>query len=135
MTAVAVGEEMQKAGAPTVRECDCDINRLETEGAPVTNEELLQELEALVVAMEDSLAVIAGTICETSDPRRTLMNLCAGRDAIRANHGANEWRDRLLRSALKISALKARSKAAGDPTLQSLIASVLGEKTASESTH
>lgn len=101
----------------------------------LSNEELLQELEQLVAAMEDSLAIIAGTISETTDPRLTLMNLCAAKEAIEANHGQNDWRDRLLRSALKISALKARSQSSTDPSLQSLISSVLGGQKTSDPTH
>lgn len=99
------------------------------------NEQLLKELELLVQAMEESLAIIAGTISETTDPRRTLMNFVSAKEAIEAHHGVNEWRDRLLRSALKICALKARSQAANDPILQNLISSVLGDRKDGDSMH
>ncbi len=91
----------------------------------MTNEELLIELETLVSAMEDSLAVIAGTIAEVAGPAATLGHLVAGRHGMEVSHGPNEWRDRLLRSAARIVALKARPHAANDPALQDLIARVL----------
>lgn len=101
----------------------------------LTKEESLHDLEQLVAAMEDSLAVIAGTIAESSDPRLILMHLCAGKEAFEKHHGQNDWRDRLLRSALKTCALKARSLSSDDPVLQSLIASVLGGRKTSDQTH
>lgn len=104
---------------------------------------LLHELEQLVMAMEDSLAIIAGTISETSDPAKTLANLVAGAKSVASHHGDNEWRDRLLRSALRLTALKARAQieasarhgAPEDPALRSLIASVLGGRSDEEQTH
>ena len=93
--------------------------------------------------MEDSLAVIAGTISETTDPAKTLANLVAGARSVEAHHGANAWRDRILRSALRLTALKARSQidaaaALGlpdDPALRSLIANVLGGRRDEDQTH
>lgn len=106
-------------------------------------EQLLHELEQLVEAIEDSLAVIAGTISETSDPAMTLANLVAGSKSVQALHGDNAWRERLLRSALKLTALKARSKidaqvAAGhsdDLPLRVLIANVLGGREEDDPMH
>ena len=99
------------------------------------NEQLLKELESLVSAMEESLAIITGTICETSDPAPVLMNLSAAEEAMKTNSGPNEWRDRLLRSSLKIAALKARSAGSNDPALQALISSVLGNRKKTDKTH
>lgn len=101
----------------------------------MNDKEILKELESLVCAMEESLAIITGTISETSDPRLLLMNLCAGHDAAKTNYGTNDWRDRLMRSSLKIAALKARTVAANDPALQTLIASVLGDRKKTDKTH
>jgi len=102
---------------------------------PVNNEALLKELESLVKAMEESLAIIAGTISETSDPVKTFQNILAGEEAQQNIHGPNEWRDRLMRSARKISALKARSAGSTDPALQALITNVLSGKKETDSTH
>ena len=99
------------------------------------DKEILKELESLVCAMEQSLAIITGTISETNDPRQTLRNLIASSDAAKTHHGPNEWRDRLMRSSLKIAALKARTVAANDPALQTLIASVLGDRKKTDKTH
>ena len=101
----------------------------------LTNDELRRELDQLVAAMEESLAVIAGTIAETGDPQQTLMHLCAAKQSIEHHHGPNAWRDRLLRSALKICALKVRSSNPDDPALQSLAATVLGGRQNSDQTH
>ena len=101
----------------------------------MNNEELLKELESLVQAMEESLAIIAGTISETSDPVKTFQNILAGEEAQQNIHGSNEWRDRLLRSARKISALKARPLCSNDPALQALISSVLSGEKETDSTH
>lgn len=101
----------------------------------MNNEDILRELESLVCAVEESLAIITGTISETSDPRQLLMNLCASSAAAKMNYGPNEWRDRLMHSSLKIAALKARSLNLNDPTLQILISTVLGDRKETDKTH
>lgn len=102
----------------------------------MSHEELLQELESLVSAIEDTFAILAGTIAETAPSRGAILkNMIAANDAMNDLHGRNEWRDRLTRSALKIAALKARSHAAKDPELASLISIVLGTKGPDDSTH
>ncbi|HEY4698700.1 MAG TPA: hypothetical protein VIH29_11960 [Gallionella sp.] len=101
----------------------------------MNNEDILKELESLVCATEESLAIITGTISETSDPRRVLMNLCAGIEAAKTNNGQNDWRDRLMRSSLKIAALKARTAGSNDPVLQTLISNVLGDRKKTDQTH
>lgn len=100
----------------------------------MTNEELLKEIESLVCAMEESLAIIMGTISETNDPVKVFLNLLAAEDSFVKQNGQNDCRDRLLKSARKISALKARYDS-NDPALQSLIANVLSGKKKSDSTH
>ena len=60
----------------------------------LTNDELRRELDQLVAAMEESFAVIAGTIAETGDPQQTLMHLYATKQSIEHHHGPNAWRDR-----------------------------------------
>ncbi len=101
----------------------------------MTQEELLQELESLVSAMEESLSIITGAISEISGPKRVLMNLVAASQVMRQTHGLNEWRDRLMRSPLRIAALKARPLAANDPELQTLISSVLGDQKPTDRPH
>lgn len=91
----------------------------------MTNEELLGELESLVEAMEQTLAIISGTIAELRGPPRVLRYMLAQKGAVEQYHGPNEWRDRLMRDMVRIVALKARPFAANDPELQSLIGSVL----------
>lgn len=91
----------------------------------MTNEELLRELESLVEAMEQTLAIISGTVAELRGPDLVLKHMLAAKGATESYHGPNQWRDRLVRDTLRIVALKARPLAADDPELQSLIASVL----------
>ncbi|MFA6015879.1 MAG: hypothetical protein WC742_12515 [Gallionellaceae bacterium] len=100
----------------------------------MNNEELLKELESLVCAMEESLAIITGTISETSDPVKTFQNILAGEEALQKTHGPNEWRDRLMQSARKIAALKARNDL-NDPALQTLISNVLSGRVDSDKSH
>ncbi len=100
----------------------------------MNNEEILRELESLVCAMEESLAIIAGTISETGDPIKTLHSLLAGEEAAVKQFGQNAWRDRLMRSARKIAALKARHDS-NDPALRTLISSVLSGRKDSDQTH
>ena len=101
----------------------------------MTNEELLQELEQLVVALEDSFAVVTGVVAETGDPVATLRQLVAAKDAIGIARGKNGWRDRLLRSSVKIAAMKAAPHAGDDPALQTLIAISLGGDVSPEPMH
>ncbi|MDA8092325.1 MAG: hypothetical protein M0T84_00165 [Betaproteobacteria bacterium] len=96
------------------------------------SKKLLEELNALVNAIEDSFAIIAGTIAEQADPATTLKRILSGTDAMKAMHGQSEWRERLMRSALKIVAMKARPASSNDPELQSLIASVLEAPTSTK---
>lgn len=51
-------EVTQKAGTPDVRECDCDINKLETKGAPLklNNEEVLQAFTDAIGGLALALA-------------------------------------------------------------------------------
>lgn len=91
----------------------------------MNNEELLEELESLVDAMSQSLAVISGSIAEAYPADVVLKSMLAAKGAIEDRHGENAWRDRLLRDMLRIVALKARPAAAGDAELQGLISSVL----------
>lgn len=91
----------------------------------MTNEEILKELESLVTAMEESLAIISGSVAAISEAPLLLKNLLSAKHAIEQQHGENEWRDRLMRSSLRIVALKSRPAAESDPALKSLITSVL----------
>ena len=54
-----------KAGAPDMRECDCDINTLDTKGAPLklTNEEILQ-------AFTDAIGGLAVALGRRIDPKK-----------------------------------------------------------------
>ncbi len=101
----------------------------------MNNEQILKELEALVCAMEESLAIIIGTISETSDASQLLRNLIASSDAANTHYGPSEWRNRLMHSSLKIAALKARNSGSNDSALQTLIASVLGDRKKTDQTH
>lgn len=61
---------MQKAGAPDMRECDCDINTLETKGTPLklTNEEILQ-------AFTDAIGGLAVALGKQVDPAKLAADL------------------------------------------------------------
>ena len=56
---------LEKAGAPDMRECDCDINTLDTKGAPLklTNEEILQ-------AFTDAIGGLAVALGRQIDPKK-----------------------------------------------------------------
>lgn len=88
-------------------------------------EELLEELESLVDAMGQTMAIMAGTLAEVRGPDHVLRQILGAKGAAETYHGPNQWRDRLLRDMVRIVALKARSAAVNDPELQTLIASVL----------
>lgn len=64
--------EIQKAGAPDVRKCDCDINTLETKGTPLklTNEEVMQ-------AFTDALCGMAVALGKQIDPAKLASDLKA----------------------------------------------------------
>lgn len=95
----------------------------------LTHEQLLHELESLVSALTDALAIMAGTIAEaTQQPGATLKHLYSGQEAARTMHGQNEWRDRLLYPALVLVAQKAAPLAASDPSLQTLITTLLAKR-------
>ena len=61
---------MQKVGTPDMRECDCDINTLETKGAPLelTNEEILQ-------AFTDAIGGLAVALGRQIDPKKLAADL------------------------------------------------------------
>lgn len=61
---------MQKAGAPDMRECDCDINTLEMKGTPLelTNEEILQ-------AFTDAIGGLAVALGKQVDAGRLAADL------------------------------------------------------------
>lgn len=91
----------------------------------MTNEELLNELESLVEAMEQVVAITIGTVAETGDPVAVLKHVLSGEQVMSVQYGPNEWRDRLMLSARRMAALKARPHVRGDSALQSLIATLL----------
>lgn len=61
---------LEKAGAPDMRECDCDINTLDTKGAPLklTNEEILQ-------AFTDAIGGLAVALGRQIDPKKLAADL------------------------------------------------------------
>ena len=61
---------MQKVGTPDMRECDCDINTLDTKGAPLklTNEEILQ-------AFTDAIGGLAVALGRQIDPKKLAADL------------------------------------------------------------
>lgn len=87
--------------------------------------EILEELESAIEAMEQSLIIVTGLIAEQTNAGQTLRSLLEAEQAMKRQFGENAWRDRFLRRATQMTALKARRAASGDATLQSLIASVL----------
>lgn len=99
------------------------------------HEELLTELESLTAAMEDAIAIISGTIADGAGAGPTLKRLLAGQTAAQQQLGANSWRDRLLRSSVRLVALKARPESSADPELQTLIDSVLAGRQKNDSRH
>lgn len=105
--------------------------------------QMLQELERLVIAMEESLAIVTGTIAEAAGPAATLHRLLEGNKAFDTLLGPNDWRDRLLRSSKKLVAMKALTKLdmdvgqghSDDPLLRSLIATVLAGRLEDDPMH
>lgn len=61
---------LEKAGVPDVRECDCDINKLDTGGTPLklTNEEVMQ-------AFTDALGGLAVALGRQIDPKKLTEDL------------------------------------------------------------
>jgi hypothetical protein len=61
---------LEKAGAPDMREFDCDINTLDTKGAPLklTNEEILQ-------AFTDAIGGLAVALGRQIDPAKLAADL------------------------------------------------------------
>lgn len=88
--------------------------------------ELLKELESLVDAIAQTMAIMSGTLAEVHGQDPVLRQILAAKGATEIYYGPNEWRDRLIREMVRIVAMKARPGAAADPELQNLIASVLG---------
>lgn len=66
---------LEKAGVPDVRECDCDINKLDTGGTPLklTNEEVMQ-------AFTDALGGMAIALGKQLDPAKLASDLRAFAD-------------------------------------------------------
>lgn len=85
--------------------------------------------------MEDALAIIAGALSDSTSAGPTLKRLLAGQAAAQQQLGANSWRDRLLRSSMRLVALKARPESSADPELQTLIDSVLASRQKNDSRH
>lgn len=91
----------------------------------MNEQQILAELESAIEAMEQSLIIVTGLIADQTNAGQTLRSLLEAEQAVKLQFGENAWRDRLLRRATQMTALKARKAAAGDATLQTLIASVL----------
>jgi len=68
---------MQKAGAPDMRECDCDINTLETKGTPLKPEELRQILAEMAHAQGEALGLVVAAISQQLDINRLSSDLRA----------------------------------------------------------
>lgn len=100
----------------------------------MTNEELLQEMESLVEAIEQSLAITIGAVAASGDPVTVLRHVLRAEQAMSSEFGPNAWRDRLVRKLQIVSALIARPHAT-DPSLQQLIATLLKPQTGPDQTH
>lgn len=92
-------------------------------------DELLQELESLVEAFEQTFGVIAGLVAEQTDIKKAFMYVHIAESALLNQHGPNAWRDRLMRKVIATCAIKARRVASGDPHLQALIERTLTPRT------
>lgn len=91
----------------------------------IDNEDLRLELERTVEAFEQVFAILVGVVAEQTDVAATFKQLAAAETSALVNFGPNEWRDRLLRKATVLCALKARKVAHGDPALRALVTRVL----------
>lgn len=91
----------------------------------MNNEQILEELESLVEAIGQSMAILSGTMAEERGPGTVLRQMLAAKGATEYYYGPNQWRDRLVRDMLRIVATKARPESVDDPALQDLISSVL----------
>lgn len=89
------------------------------------NNELLEELESLVDAIGQCFALMSGTLSRLHGADAVLRQVLDAKGALEQYHGANAWRDRLIRDMVRIVAIQARQAAPADPELQTLIASVL----------
>lgn len=102
----------------------------------MNEQKILEELESAIEAFEQSFAIITGLLAEQTDAKATFLHLVHAEAVASKEWGPNDWRDRLLRKAIAMSALKALPLAKGDPALQTLIAKVLTPRTGDEpSTH
>lgn len=90
-------------------------------------QQILEELESAIEAMEQALTALAGAIAEQGDAKKTLLYLHTAEAALGAEYGPNGWRDRFFRKMQVRTALTARRRVPDDASLQTLAASILQE--------
>lgn len=66
---------LEKAGAPDMRECDCDINTLDTKGAPLKPEELRQILAEMAHAQGEAIGLVVCALAQQIDINRLATDL------------------------------------------------------------
>ena len=90
----------KKAGAPDMRECDCDINKLETKGAPLKDEELRDLIAQLVSAQTEAIGLVVGAISNQLDINRLAADIRARLDLAKSNRSASALAIRIATGAL-----------------------------------
>lgn len=90
-------------------------------------QEILEELESAVEAMEQALIALTSAVAEQSIAGTMLRDLMQAETALGMQFGANGWRDRFLRKMAIRAAQVARRQSPDDPALQTLAASILRE--------
>jgi len=89
---------------------------------------LLEDLELLVEAIEQSMTILTGSIATQGNAGELLRQLVAAEGAMQKLAGPNAWRDRLMAKMTASAAQKARAQGVSDPALQGLVASVLATR-------
>lgn len=91
---------LEKAGAPDMRECDCDINTLDTKGAPLKDEELKQLFAELISAQTDAIGLVVAAISRQLDINRLSVDLKSQIDAATKTRLASPLAIRIATGAL-----------------------------------
>lgn len=81
---------LEKAGAPDMRECDCDINKLETKGAPLKDEELRGLMAEFAKAQTDAMGLVVAAISGQLDVTRLAADLRAQIEAANASRSCSK---------------------------------------------
>lgn len=88
------------AGTPDVGECDCDINKLETKGAPLKDEELKQLIAELINAQTEAFGLVIAAVSQQLDINRLSADLRAQLEAAKTTRAIPPLAIRIATGAL-----------------------------------